>query len=165
MIEMPPPQFAQTNGIRMGYYEAGPKADKPFAGIGFSPRLNLAFLHMIAAYDARQDSRIPILSPEEKKVFADTFSKTGFTGGINWYRNMSRNWRRSADLDHTVRVPSLMIMAENDAVLPPSAADGMEKIVPDFEKYLVKDSGHWTQQEKPEEVSAKLIEWRRRRFG
>ena len=52
-----------------------------------------------------------------------------------------------------------------DAVLPPSAADGMEKIIPDLEKYLVRDSGHWTQQEKPEEVSAKLIEWRRKRFG
>ena len=55
-----------------------------------------------------------------------------------------------------------MIMAENDAVLPPSAADGMEKLVPDLEKYLVRDSGHWTQQEKPDEVSAKLIEWRRK---
>jgi pimeloyl-ACP methyl ester carboxylesterase len=41
----------------------------------------------------------------------------------------------------------------------------MEKLVPDLEKYLVKDSGHWTQQEKPDEVSAKLIEWRRKRFG
>jgi pimeloyl-ACP methyl ester carboxylesterase len=50
-------------------------------------------------------------------------------------------------------------------VLPPSAADGMEKLVPDLEKYLVRDSGHWTQQEKPAEVSAKLIEWRRKRFG
>ena len=47
----------------------------------------------------------------------------------------------------------------------PSAADGMERLVPDLEKYLVRDSGHWTQQEKPDEVSAKLIEWRRKRFG
>jgi pimeloyl-ACP methyl ester carboxylesterase len=98
-------------------------------------------------------------------VFVDTFTTTGFTGGINWYRNFTRNWERSKGLDHHVHVPSLMIMAENDAVLPPSAADGMEKLVADLEKYLVKDSGHWTQQEKPEEVSAKLIEWRRRRFG
>src|SRR5690349_21478616 len=117
------------------------------------------------AYDAKFDPRTPILSPEEKQVFVDTFTKTGFTGGINWYRNFSRNWQRSEGLDHTVRVPSLMIMAENDAVLPPSAADGMEKIIPDLEKYLVRDSGHWTQQEKPDEVSAKLIEWRRKRFG
>ena len=103
-------------------------AEQVVAGVGASPRLNLAFPQMIAGYDAKHDPRTPILSPEEKKVFVDTFTKTGFTGGINWYRNMSRNWQRSADIDHTVRVPSLMIMAENDQVLPPSAADGMEKI-------------------------------------
>jgi non-specific protein-tyrosine kinase len=140
-------------------------AEQPVAGIGASPRLNLAFPQMIANYDARHDPRTPILSPEERQVFVDTFTKTGFTGGINWYRNMSRNWQRAAGLDHTIRVPSLMIMAENDHVLPPSAADGMEKLVPDLEKYLVRDSGHWTQQEQPEVVSAKLIEWRRKRFG
>ncbi|MBI5263717.1 MAG: alpha/beta hydrolase [Bradyrhizobium sp.] len=141
------------------------KPESPTAGIGASSKTNLAFPQMIAAYDARLDARTPILSPEEKQVFVEAFGRTGFTGGINWYRNMSRNWQRSAGLDHTVRVPSLMIMAENDAVLPPSAADGMEKLIPDLEKYLVQGSGHWTQQEKPEEVSAKLIEWRRRRFG
>jgi len=133
--------------------------------IGASSSLNLAFPQMIAAYQSANDARQPILSDEEKRVFVDTFTRTGFTGGINWYRNMSRNWQRAEGLDHTVRVPSLMIMAENDAVLPPSAADGMEKLIPDLEKYLVRDSGHWTQQEQPEEVSAKLIEWRRRRFG
>jgi len=138
-------------------------ADKGLGGA--STTTNLAFPQMIAAYDARHDPRTPILSPEEKKVFVDTFTKTGFTGGINWYRNFTRNWQRSAGLDHHIKVPALMIMAENDAVLPPSAADGMEKLVPDLEKYLVRDSGHWTQQEQPEEVSAKLIEWRRRRFG
>ena len=143
----------------------GTPEEQPIAGVGASPRLNLAFPQMIANYDAKHDPRTPILSAEEKKVFVDTFTKTGFTGGINWYRNFSRNWQRSKGLDHTVRVPSLMIMAENDAVLPPSAADGMEKLVPDLEKYLVRDSGHWTQQEKPDEVSAKLIEWRKKRFG
>jgi pimeloyl-ACP methyl ester carboxylesterase len=140
-------------------------AEPPTAGIGASPKLNLAFPQMVAAYDAAKDPREPILSAEEKKVFVDTFSRTGFTGGINWYRNFSRNWQRSAGIDQTVRVPALMVMAENDAVLPPSAADGMERLVPDLEKYLVRGSGHWTQQEKPEEVSAKLIEWRRKRFG
>jgi pimeloyl-ACP methyl ester carboxylesterase len=99
------------------------------------------------------------------KVFVDTFTRTGFTGGINWYRNMTHNWEQSAALDHTIRVPSLMIMAENDAVLPPSAADGMETLVPDLERHLVRDCGHWTQQEKPEEVSRVLIDWRRRHFG
>jgi epoxide hydrolase A/B len=135
------------------------------AGVGASSKLNLAFPQMVAGYDAKYDPRKPILSPEEMKVFVDTFARTGFTGGINWYRNWTRNWQRAAGLDHTVRVPALMIMAENDPVLPPSAANGMERLVPDLEKYLVRDSGHWTQQEKPEEVSSKLIEWRRKRFG
>ncbi|MBB5048603.1 microsomal epoxide hydrolase/non-specific protein-tyrosine kinase [Rhodopseudomonas rhenobacensis] len=141
-----------------------PRKDSAAAD-GDAAKPNLAFPQMVAAYDASRDTREPILSPEEKQVFVDAYSTTGFTGGINWYRNMTRNWQRSAELDLTVRVPSLMIMAEDDAVLPPSAADGMEKLVPDLEKYLVRDCGHWTQQEKPDEVSAKLIEWRRRRFG
>jgi pimeloyl-ACP methyl ester carboxylesterase len=143
----------------------GAPAEQVVAGVGASPRLNLAFPQMIAGYDAKHDPRTPILSPEEKQVFVDAFTKSGFTGGINWYRNMSRNWQRSAAIDHTVRAPALMIMAENDQVLPPSSADGMEKIIPDLEKYLVRGSGHWTQQEKPDEVSAKLVEWRRKRFG
>ncbi|MES2751137.1 MAG: alpha/beta hydrolase [Pseudomonadota bacterium] len=141
--------------------DAGP----PAAGLGASPKLNMAFPQMVAGYDAKLDPREKILTPEEMKVFVDAFKASGFTGGINWYRNMTRNWERSSQIDHTVRVPSLMIMAENDQVLPPSACDGMENIVPDLEKYLVKDSGHWTQQEKPDEVSAKIIEWRKRRFG
>jgi pimeloyl-ACP methyl ester carboxylesterase len=144
--------------------EAG-TSEQPVAGIGAARQVNLAFPQMVEAYDARRDARTPILSEAEKQVFVDSFRRSGFTGGINWYRNMTRNWQRSEGLDLTVRVPSLMIMAENDAVLPPSAADGMEKLIPDLEKYLVRDSGHWTQQEQPEEVSAKLIEWRRRRFG
>ena len=148
----------------MSRNDAGP-AESPVAGIGASSKANLALPQMVAGYDATKDPREPILSAEEMKVFVDTFTRTGFTGGINWYRNFSRNWQRSAELDHTVRMPSLMIMAENDRVLPPSAADGMERVVPDLEKYLVRGSGHWTQQERPDEVSAKLIEWRRRRFG
>src|SRR6185437_13740619 len=126
---------------------------------------NLAFPQMLAASDAKHDPRPPNPTAQEKNVFVEPFPKTGLAGGIHRYRNVARHWQRSAGLDHHIKVPALMIMAENDAVLPPAAADGMEKLVPDLEKYLVRDSGHWTQQEKPEEVSAKLIEWRRKRFG
>lgn len=139
--------------------------DEPAGGIGVTPKLNLALPQMVAAYDAARDGRERILSPEERDVFVRAFTATGFTGGINWYRNMTGNWERAAGLDHVVRVPSLMIMAENDAVLPPSAADGMDALIPDLEKYLVKGCGHWTQQEKPDELSAQLIDFRRRRFG
>ena len=140
-------------------------ATSPAAGIGAAPTLNLAFPQIVAAYDAATDPRTPILSAAERQVFVDSFRRSGFSGGINWTRNMTRNWQRSAELDPVVRVPALMIMAENDAVLPPSAADGMERLVPDLEKFIVRDSGHWTQQEQPQQVGDKLIEWHRRRFG
>ena len=142
-----------------------PGAAPAEAGVGASPKLNLAFPQIVAAYDPARDPRRKILTPEEMSVYVETFRKTGFSGGINWYRNMTRNWEKAEALDHTIRAPSLMIMAELDAVLPPSACDGMEKIVPDLEKHLVRGSGHWTQQEFPDEVSATILDWRRRRFG
>jgi microsomal epoxide hydrolase/non-specific protein-tyrosine kinase len=57
-----------------------------------------------------------------------------------------------------------MIMAARDVALPPSAAEGIEKYVPNVTKYLVEDSGHWTQQEQPQEVNEVMIEWLSRRF-
>jgi pimeloyl-ACP methyl ester carboxylesterase len=61
-------------------------------------------------------------------------------------------------------VPALMISAVNDVVLPPSLSEGMERYVPDLEKVLIRDCGHWTQQEKPEETNAAMLDWLKRRF-
>jgi pimeloyl-ACP methyl ester carboxylesterase len=123
-----------------------------------------ALIKFLEQYDGAHDPRPALLTPEEMDVFADTFQRTGFTGGINWYRNFTRNWQAAEGREEKVRVPGLMIMAEKDAVLPPSAADGMEAYVPDLEKVLIKGSGHWTQQEKPEEVNSAILGWLGRRF-
>jgi len=106
-----------------------------------------------------------LLTDAEMKVFVDAFTGTGFTGGINWYRNLTRNWEQSGTMEQRVHVPGLMIMAEDDVVLPPSLTEGMERFVPDLERVLIKDCGHWTQQEKPEETSAAMIAWLKKRFG
>jgi pimeloyl-ACP methyl ester carboxylesterase len=106
-----------------------------------------------------------LLNPEELQVFVDAYTRTGFTGGINWYRNLTRNWEQSGTMEQRVHVPGLMIMAEDDVVLPPSLTDGMERFVPDLERVLVKDCGHWTQQEKPDETNAAMIAWLKKRFG
>ena len=128
------------------------------------PEQTFALIKMLQMYDPAVDPRPALLSKDEMAVFVETFERTGFTGGINWYRNFTRNWQRSEGVDQQVRVPGLMVMAEKDAVLPPSAADGMEAYVPDLEKVLVKDSGHWTQQEKPEDVNRLILDWLTRRF-
>ena len=123
-----------------------------------------ALIDMLKGYDPAFDPRPPVLTDEEMAVFVETFERTGFTGGINWYRNFTRNWRLAEGLSDRVAVPSLMVMAEKDAVLPPSAADGMEAFVADLEKVLIRDSGHWTQQEKPAEVNAAILDWLGPRF-
>ncbi len=125
---------------------------------------NLELIHALQTDESTWAGE-PLMPPEDLKVFIDAFARTGFTGGINWYRNMSRNWELSDRMEQKVRVPSLMIMAEDDIVLSPAMADGMERFVPDLEKVLIKRCGHWTQQEHPEETNHAMIDWLKRRFG
>ena len=125
---------------------------------------NLALVKALETDESRWPGTA-LLTDEEMKFFVDTYKRTGFTGGINWYRNFSRNWRLSGTLEQKVRVPSLMIMAEDDVVLSPAMADGMERFVPDLEKALIKRCGHWTQQEHPGEVNEIMIAWLKKRFG
>jgi pimeloyl-ACP methyl ester carboxylesterase len=105
------------------------------------------------------------LSPAEMDFFVDTYTKTGFTGGINWYRNLDRNWELTKDLAYKIGVPCLYVGAENDVVLPPSSAAGMEQMIPDLEKTTIADCGHWTQQEKPAELNRAIIDWLNRKFA
>jgi pimeloyl-ACP methyl ester carboxylesterase len=154
----------------MSFFMRGPPEDAPpSGGIGGAAvraegSRSFALLRMLQAYEPAADRRQEVLTPEEMAVFVRAFEASGFTGGVNWYRNISRNWRLSEGLEAKVRVPALMIMAEKDAVLPPSAADGMEAYVEDLEKVLVEGSGHWTQQEAPERTNAILLDWLERRF-
>ena len=105
------------------------------------------------------------LTPTELDFFVDTYTKTGFTGGINWYRNIDRNWELTEDVEYKVNVPCLYVGADNDVVLPPSSANGMEQMIGDLEKHTIADCGHWTQQEKPEEFNRIAIDWLNRKFG
>jgi soluble epoxide hydrolase/lipid-phosphate phosphatase len=100
------------------------------------------------------------LTDEDFAVFVAAFKKTGFRGGLNWYRNIDRNWEESAAFAQRVEAPALMITAELDAVLRPEMAEGMSTWVPNLRKtVLVKGSGHWTQQEKPAEVNRAILEF------
>ncbi len=101
------------------------------------------------------------LTAEDFDVFVKAFEKSGFRGGLNWYRNFDRNWELTAYLNNAkVLQPALMVTAELDFVLRPEMAQGMGVWVPNLRKtVLVGGSGHWTQQEKPAEVNAALLEF------
>jgi pimeloyl-ACP methyl ester carboxylesterase len=107
----------------------------------------------------------PLLSAAELDYFVRAFERSGFTGGINWYRNIDRNWRLTEHAPETLTVPSLMVMAEDDFALRPALAEGMESRVPNLEKVLIRDCGHWTQQEKPDELNRILLDWLKRHFA
>jgi len=98
----------------------------------------------------------------DDEVFArylDTFSPIGaFTPPLEYYRNMDRNWELAAAFeDRLIDAPTLMISARGDLVLPPELADGMEERVPNLEKVVIEDCGHWTQQEQPEETTQHML--------
>lgn len=127
-------------------------------------RSGFALVKAIDVYDPARDTRGEFLTPDELGVFVEAFTRTGFTGGINWYRNFSRNWERSVGQVDRVKQPALMISAELDAVLPPAMTRGMERFVPNLERVLIEGSGHWTQQEKPAEVNQAILDWLNRCF-
>lgn len=106
-----------------------------------------------------------LLTAEELDYYTRAFEKSGFEGGINWYRNFTRNWEMSEGQTQKVEAPSLMISAADDIVLRPELAIGMEQYVPDLEKHIIPDCGHWTQSEKPQELNALMVDWLKRRFG
>jgi pimeloyl-ACP methyl ester carboxylesterase len=127
-----------------------------------SPERQLDLLTLIAQGTLDGEQFMP---EDVMQYFTDTYSITGFTGGLNWYRNAMKMGSILKDAPSRLPFPCLYIGAEHDVVLPPSSSDGMEDFIPDLEKYTVNDCGHWTQQEKPEELNRVALEWLTRKFG
>ena len=106
-----------------------------------------------------------LLGPEEIDVYEKAYASRGFRGGINWYRNVDRNAARFPEVStRPISLPSLMITAEWDAALPPEMAKHMPALCSDLEMHMIRECGHWTQQEKPEELNRLMLDWLRRRF-
>ncbi|THD81130.1 MAG: alpha/beta hydrolase [Phenylobacterium sp.] len=124
-----------------------------------------AFKDLLQQWDGADYDQDALLTPAELAVFVAAFQHSGFTGGINWYRNFTRNWEASEGLASRIDgLPCLMITAEKDAVLTPAMAEPMPALIGDLEMHMIAGSGHWTQQEKPDEVNRLMLDWLTRRF-
>jgi pimeloyl-ACP methyl ester carboxylesterase len=99
------------------------------------------------------------LSTEELDHYVAEFRRTGFTGGLNWYRNFDRNWRLTEQLAGAkVTVPSLFIGGSDDPVLVMSPPEVAEQWLTDHRgTVLVEGAGHWVQQEAPDQVNEALL--------
>jgi pimeloyl-ACP methyl ester carboxylesterase len=103
------------------------------------------------------------LTQDELDHYIAEFRRTGFTGGINWYRNLDRNWERTELLAGAkLEVPSLFIGGSLDPVLLMTPPDATVDWLTDHRgTVLVEGAGHWVQQEQPDEVNAALLEFLR----
>ncbi len=106
-----------------------------------------------------------LLDDGELAYFMEAFTRTGLTPGINWYRNFTASWRATEGVDPNIHVPCLMIEVSDDPSGPPGCTEPMRPFVKDLERAVIGDCGHWTQHEKPAELSAVMVEWLKRRFG
>jgi pimeloyl-ACP methyl ester carboxylesterase len=97
----------------------------------------------------------PVLSDDELAVFVDAFTTSGFAGGINWYRNVDRNWHLLADVDPVVHQPALMIYGTQDLV-PPNP--NLATFVPNVD-VVELDCGHWIADERPTETTRVILDW------
>ncbi len=92
------------------------------------------------------------------------FAERGFTGSLNWYRNITRNWELTTSwAGHLITAPAMFIGGDRDPVVnwydPAVLRQVMRAAVTNLTSYtMLTDAGHWIQQERPAETSAALID-------
>jgi len=165
--------YFQEPGVAEAEFEADPvltfrklfypKANEALRGTGGG--LNLkpgeGFLSLAQPADQMPDW----ITEADIRRFAITFRRTGFRGGLNWYRNIDRNWDLTAPWqDAVITQPALFIAGTHDAVIRgvigERALAEIERMVPNIRgKVLIEGAGHWVQQERPAEVNAAIVEF------
>jgi pimeloyl-ACP methyl ester carboxylesterase len=115
-----------------------------------------------------EPTALPIwLGDADIDFYVAQFSRTGFRGGLNWYRNIDRSWELLAPFDGVpIAVPALYIAGDRDPVVK---FPGMDSVIPNLSKFvphlrgtfMLPGCGHWTQQERPAEVNGAIIDFLR----
>ncbi|CAJ1504763.1 alpha/beta hydrolase [[Mycobacterium] kokjensenii] len=117
----------------------------------------MGFIDRLAEPSARPDW----IGADELEHYISEFTRTGFTGGLNWYRNLDRNWEiMSNPPAATIDVPTMFIAGSADPVLVFTRRDRAAEVVTGpYREVMIDGAGHWLQQERPDEVNAALLEF------
>ncbi len=105
------------------------------------------------------------ISSGELDYYVEELTRSGFRGGINYYRNIQRNWETTPELrDMPVSQPAMFIAGANDGVIGGATQEALtaslSQAVTDLRGvHLIPEAGHWVQQEKPQEVNRVLLEF------
>jgi epoxide hydrolase A/B len=162
-------QYFQTPGVAESEFERDVGFSmRAIVGRGFTDPASSLFVEKGNGFLG--DPTIPRILPDwisedELSHFVETYRKSGFRGGFNWYRNIDRNWELTAPWHGAqIRQPSLFIAGSKDSVITgligAKRVGDMERVVPNLtRKLIIEGAGHWIQQERPAEVNAALIEF------
>jgi pimeloyl-ACP methyl ester carboxylesterase len=168
--------YFQEPGVAEAELERDPRVSLGtmlYGASGDAPRANVAGIGMVqrgSGFLRGASSAPPLpawLTERDVDFYADEFRRSGFRGALNWYRNIDRNWELLAPFDGApVTVPALYIAGDADMVVAFSGMDqllaNLKRFVPGLRrKLMLSGCGHWTQQERPAEVNAALIEFLR----
>jgi pimeloyl-ACP methyl ester carboxylesterase len=117
----------------------------------------------MASLAAPPSKKPSFVTDEDIEFFVNEFKRSGFAGGLNYYRNVDRNWALTSFLDGAKLLqPTLFVAGDRDGVLGfwGEEVDGMDRNVPNLvKKVILPGAGHWTQQERPAEVNRLLLEF------
>jgi pimeloyl-ACP methyl ester carboxylesterase len=112
----------------------------------------------------KMPSNLPAwLTQQDIDFYVEEFTRAGFRGALNWYRNIDRNWQLLAPwAGARVSVPALYMVGDRDLVY---RFRGMDQLIPNLKQFvpnlretiILEGCGHWTQQERPAEVNAALL--------
>jgi pimeloyl-ACP methyl ester carboxylesterase len=99
------------------------------------------------------------LTQQDIDTFVAQYAPAGFTGPLNWYRNLDRNWELTAAWRHApIGVPALFLAGDRDPVLSFTRPDALAEFVPKLTRSVILPGcGHWTQQERPAEVTDAIL--------
>ena len=104
------------------------------------------------------------LTEADLDYYVDEFTRSGFRGGVNYYRNFDTNWEITADLDPVIQIPSAFISGAADVVIGGASEEAlttmMTPVMSDFRGVtLIPEMGHWVQQEAPTVTNEAIIEF------
>ena len=119
-----------------------------------------ATAYMLDAMPDPGDNLPDWLTQADVEFFTEVFTRTGFRGGLNWYRNFDLFWELSAAfIGKKIEQPALFVAGDRDVVPFNEATEtAMRAMVPNLrEVKILPGVGHWTQQEAPEAVNEALI--------
>jgi pimeloyl-ACP methyl ester carboxylesterase len=169
--------YFQEPGVAEAELERDPHvalATMLYGGSGDAPRFDGAGIGMVSRGGGflrgavAAPTKLPAwLSERDIDFYAGEFRRTGFRGALNWYRNIDRNWELLAPFAGApVTVPALYVAGDRDMVV---AFPGMDQLLANLKRFvpglrktvMLPGCGHWTQQERPAEVNAALIDFLR----